>query len=546
MPSFKMEDYRTAQSLFDKDGYLFSFDLKDGYHHLLIHPDFRDYLGFKFEWEGKTYYARYIVAPFGLRDIPYLFTKVLRPLVNHWRRGGMKICLYLDDGFSSARNREIALANSKHVRQDLIRAGIVWNVKKSNWEPVQALEWVGFQWDAVSGYFFVRQKRIVKLKSFLEEMLNLNTCSVRKLAAVVGQIVSMLPVLGDIARLKSRKSQIAVAAANTWDENIQLTDEIKEEFSFWQANLDRLNRRNCFATQGPLVVDLMEGDASNSGCGSILNGDLVAAKIFNSYEKLQSSTYREIANIHFSLVSFLDRIKGRSLTFKTDSQSAACICKVGGMNPILQYFAEAIFEFCLSHQITLSVEWIPRTENQRADAISRLADAIDIDDWGLTSEFVKILNNKWGPFTIDLFANYYNNKCPRFYSLFYSKGSTGVDAFSHNWGGENVLMVPPIPLVAKAMRHAKACACKGTLVVPLWTSSSFWPVLLSEFSSYISDWLQLKGAKVLEPTLSLALIPSKAKSWPSVLTSKPHVSHFPDYSGSAILGKLLHPMHTSN
>ena len=498
VPSFKMEDYRTAQSLFDKDGYLFSFDLKDGYHHILIDPTFRDYLGFKFEWKGKIYYARYIVAPFGLRDVPYLFTKILRPLVNHWRRSGMKICLYLDDGFSSACNRQLALANSKHVRQDLIRAGIVWNVKKSNWEPVQALEWVGFHWDTVSGCFSVRQKRIIKFKAFLVEMLGLSRCSVRKLAALVGQLVSMLPVLGDVARLKSRNSQIAVASANTWDESVCLSTAIKEELSFWQANLDRFNSRNCFSPKGPLVIDLIEGDASNSGCGSILNNNLVAAKIFNNYERDQSSTHREISNIHFSLISFLDRIRGRSVTFKSDSQSAVRICKVGSMNPVLQYFAEAIFDICWSNSISLSVEWIPRTENQKADAISRLADSIDIDDWGLTDEFFHILNNKWGPYSVDLFANYYNNKCTKFYSLFFSRGSAGVDAFSHNWAGENALLVPPIPLVVKALRHAKACSCKITLVVPFWSSAAFWPVLLCEFSQNIKGWLQVKGEKVLK------------------------------------------------
>ena len=115
VPSFKMADYRTAKSLFDKDGYMFGFDLKDGYYHLQIEPEFRNYLGFKFEWQGKVYYARYLVAPFGLRDIPFLFTKILRPLVNHWRRSGIKICLYLDDGFSSSKNKDKAFHGRARV-----------------------------------------------------------------------------------------------------------------------------------------------------------------------------------------------------------------------------------------------------------------------------------------------------------------------------------------------------------------------------------------------------------------------------------------------
>ena len=158
VPSFKMEDYKTAKTLFDKNGFLFSYDMKDGYHHLLIHPEFRDHLGFKFKLDGRTVYARYKVAPFGLRDIPFLFTEILRPLVAHWRRCGIKNCLYLDDGFSSADSYDKALENSIHVRQDLMRAGIVWNVKKSIWKPVRSLDWVGFLWDTVTGTIKIREE----------------------------------------------------------------------------------------------------------------------------------------------------------------------------------------------------------------------------------------------------------------------------------------------------------------------------------------------------------------------------------------------------
>lgn len=37
---------------------MFCFDLKDGYHHILIHKDFRDYLGFKLELDGVIVYCR--------------------------------------------------------------------------------------------------------------------------------------------------------------------------------------------------------------------------------------------------------------------------------------------------------------------------------------------------------------------------------------------------------------------------------------------------------------------------------------------------------
>ena len=415
----------------------------------------------------------------------------------HWRRLGIKICLFLDDGFSSARDKAKAQRDSVHVRQDLMRAGIVWNVKKSNWEPTKSLEWVGFYWDTTDGSMKIKGRRVEKLKLFLSEMSALKSCTARKLAALVGQIISMMPVIGDVARLKTRNCQIAVALANGWDETVLLNNGIKSEILFWQQNIDRLNIYYCFQSDGPVVFDLIEGDASASGCGSILNDSMIAAQCFNALERAQSSAYREISNIHFSLVSFLANIKGRSVTVKTDSQAAAKICKIGSMNPLLQHFAESIFELCFKNNINLTVDWVPRNENQKADLISRLADRVDVDDWQISPEFFKILNEKWGPFSIDLFANYYNSKCKKFYSLFYSPRSHGVDAFAHSWVGEVAIMVPPISLVPRALSQAKLCRINCTLVIPLWSSSCFWPVILNDYSSFITDILRVKGSKVL-------------------------------------------------
>ena len=113
-----------------------------------------------------------------------------------------------------------------------------------------------------------------------------------------------------------------------------------------------------------------------------------------------------------------------------------------------------------------------------------------------------MLNGKWGPISVDLFANYYNRKCDRFYSLFYSPKAIGVDAFLHSWAGETCLMVPPISLVTKALYHAKLCKCSVVLVVPVWTSAPFWPVLKNHFKSHIRDFMVVKGSKVLEQGLN--------------------------------------------
>ena len=50
----------------------------------------------------------------------------------------------------------------------------------------------------------------------------------------------------------------------------------------------------------------------------------------------------------------------------------ARIIKVGSMKLDLHRLAIKIFQFCAEHSIRMEVQWIPRTENEKADYISRL------------------------------------------------------------------------------------------------------------------------------------------------------------------------------
>jgi hypothetical protein len=64
-----------------------------------------------------------------------------------------------------------------------------------------------------------------------------------------------------------------------------------------------------------------------------------------------------------------------------------------------------------------------------------------------------------------------------------------------NWAGENNWLVPPLNLVNRVIRHCLACGAFGTLVVPKWESSPFWPVIFHSNSlcmHYISDVLEFK------------------------------------------------------
>ena len=52
-----------------------------------------------------------------------------------------------------------------------------------------------------------------------------------------------------------------------------------------------------------------------------------------------------------------------------------------------------------------------------------------------------------------------------------------MDAFTVDWHGENNWWCPPIGLIPRVIRHAQACEAQGTMILPVWPSAPFWPLI---------------------------------------------------------------------
>ena len=160
---FRCEDISVALQIFSKGFYLFKFDLKSGYHHVEIFPDHRKYLAFSWVFgDGAVKYFQFAVLPFGLSSAPYLFTKLLKPILTSWRSNGIPMAIFLDDGLGGGFNAIKAKINSLTVRADLTRYGFLINEEKSLWEPDQVITWLGTVFDTNQGLISVTNCRISK------------------------------------------------------------------------------------------------------------------------------------------------------------------------------------------------------------------------------------------------------------------------------------------------------------------------------------------------------------------------------------------------
>ena len=175
------------------------------------------------------------VLPFGLSSAPYLFTKLLKPVVASWRFKGIPMVIFLDDGLGGGANRIQAKINSLTVNADLLKFGFVVNENKSLWEPLQNIIWLGTLLDTNQGFISVTEYRITKLKSCIDTVLKggCTTVNVRTLAAVVGQIISLTPCVGDVTRIMTRLLYAVVNTKVSWNSTVELSKETYADLVFW-------------------------------------------------------------------------------------------------------------------------------------------------------------------------------------------------------------------------------------------------------------------------------------------------------------------------
>ena len=87
-----------------------------------------------FAWDfgdGVLKYFQFPVLPFGLSSAPFLFTKLLKPVVTSWRCKGIPMVIFLDDGLGGGASSIQAKINSLTVNADLLKFGFV-NLTKTS------------------------------------------------------------------------------------------------------------------------------------------------------------------------------------------------------------------------------------------------------------------------------------------------------------------------------------------------------------------------------------------------------------------------------
>lgn len=482
---FKYEALSEFMAALHPLDHLISWDIKDAYHHVYIHPDDRPYLTFTIN--GAVYEP--ITMPFGLSLAPWAWTKVMRPVLAYLRRTGFTLMGYVDDhGAAAPGRRPVSKSDAaKGFRAVTLlyeKLGLSLHPEKGERDGAQVMDLLGFTLDTASNAVRLTEGRLCKLRGQamgLVTAASKNRRWVRRkhLERLAGMVASSNLAVPE-ARLFARSfyDDLRRSIGST---DCRLTHQSIRDLRYW-ANFGRAGHGRPIWPQAPSHT--LHTDASGAGWGGVLDNKSPARGVFASDEAGWHINVKEVAAIRFSLMSHAPAFApGSVIKIITDSQVALHV-----VNALVSRSAPLCAEVRRLHVVaqklgvTLDAEWIPTAANVWADKLSRTKDSTT---WTLDPSYFASLDSVYGPHHVDRFATWRTKQLPRYNSEVLEQGGAPTGPFQLDWADDNNWANPPFAKIPLVLDLIKTQGATATVVVPVWTAQPWWQPALAGASEIL-------------------------------------------------------------
>ena len=191
VPSFKMETLFSIIAALQPQEWITKIDLKDAYHHIMVHVNIRKY--FRFVVAAIVYQLR--VLPFGLSTAPREFTKTLAPVIQLLHSQGIHVYAYLDDWIIRANSREQSLEHTQHIIQLLQSLGWTINWDKSMLQPSRILDFLGLHFNLEQALISPSDSFLPTLTDVLSRLSPSTVMSARKVSSIISRMSHFAPFI---------------------------------------------------------------------------------------------------------------------------------------------------------------------------------------------------------------------------------------------------------------------------------------------------------------------------------------------------------------
>ena len=299
---------------------------------------------------------------------------------------GIRIHQYLDDWLVRARSKQSCLRHTQILVRMCQDLGWLVNLEKSELEPKQVFDFVGYQFDLRSGRVRPTPDRWQGLQGKIQALLLLPTRPVRQFMSLIGLLTATEKQV-HLGRLHMRPIQWHLK--NHWrvpeslEKIIPLPRSLHPHLQWWLEENNVLQGQPLHPIKHALQIFT---DASKEGWGAHLN-ELTARGSWSVPESKLHINYLELKAVFLALKEFRDLFVNQIVLVATDNTTViAYINKEGGMRSgSLCALLWRILTWCSQRQVTLKARHIPGRLNVIADKLSRLGQTIQTE-WSLLPE----------------------------------------------------------------------------------------------------------------------------------------------------------------
>ncbi|KAG6438798.1 hypothetical protein O3G_MSEX000234 [Manduca sexta] len=492
---FKLEDIRTATKLMTSGCFMATIDLKNAYYLLSITNSDRKYLRFLFQ--GTLY--EFTCLPFGLSTAPYVFTKIMKPVVFHLRSLGLLSVIYLDDFLCIADTYEKCLQNVSTTKQILESLGFIINIDKSHLEPSQVCQYLGFVLDSRFFSVSLPARKIEYISKLVNNIRKKQRCKIIEFAQLLGTLVASCPAVEyGWLYTKTLENHKTTALKNNYENYnafLPINKEVQIDLQWWASHI-KSNSNSI--KQFNFCLEIFS-DASRTGWGLVCN-NIKNHGHWTEHDKMFHINYLELLAAFIGLKTYALNLRHCEVLLRIDNTTAiAYVNKMGGTRfPHLHSLARKLWQWCEERHIWVYASYISSKDNTIADLESRRPKS-EIE-WELCDKAYEMIVVKFGKPHIDLFANKFNAKCIKYVSWLPDLDAFTVDAFTINWHGMLFYAFPPFALISRVLQKIKREKAIGIVLVPWWPTQPWYPFFKS---MVVSEEL------ILEPSSDLLLSPSR-------------------------------------
>ena len=142
--------------------------------------------GLKFKWKDQMY--QFNCLPFGLSSAPWVFTKNTWPVVAAQQEIGLRLIIYIDDIIVMVVTESLLKDHVAVVVYLLENLGFVINHPKSELDPSQEIEFLGFTVNSKTMELKVPGEKIKKIRAEAGKVLQPDTESALTLSQLIGKM----------------------------------------------------------------------------------------------------------------------------------------------------------------------------------------------------------------------------------------------------------------------------------------------------------------------------------------------------------------------